>query len=125
MPCGRDQRHQFSVEVPGTVGVPVVVVDDAVVVAELGGLGGGDVGDGEWRWCGLLCPCMRRYVIYTSRGPTGRPKGVVVSHAGLESLMVSHAERCAVGAGSRVLQFASVSFDASVWELVMALCSGA
>ncbi len=62
-------------------------------------------------------------MIYTS-GSTGRPKGVVVTHAGLGSLAVSHARRLAVTGGCRVLAFASPGFDASVWELVMALASG-
>ncbi|GAB2566039.1 hypothetical protein GCM10027167_86330 [Nocardia heshunensis] len=63
------------------------------------------------------------YVIYTS-GSTGAPKGVVVTHAGFGSLMTAHRVHLGVGRTSRVLQFASVSFDASVWELCQALLSG-
>src|SRR5580700_5329752 len=64
------------------------------------------------------------YIIYTS-GSTGRPKGTVTTHRGLASLAASMASTFGIGPASRVLQLASLSFDAAVMEMLMAWPAGA
>ena len=68
-------------------------------------------------------PHSLAYVIYTS-GSTGRPKGAMLHHRGLCNLAEVQRRAFDIGPGSRVLQFAPLSFDASVWETFMALANG-
>ncbi|BAY93738.1 MULTISPECIES: non-ribosomal peptide synthetase [unclassified Tolypothrix] len=64
------------------------------------------------------------YVIYTS-GTTGKPKGVLIEHWGLSNLVEAQIETFNLQSSNRILQFASLSFDASIFEIAMALRTGA
>ncbi|EKT84433.1 putative non-ribosomal peptide synthetase [Rhodococcus opacus M213] len=64
------------------------------------------------------------YVIYTS-GSTGAPKGVVVTHDGLANLAQEIRDNYALSSTSRVLHFASPSFDTALVEVLAAALAGA
>lgn len=63
------------------------------------------------------------YVIHTS-GSTGRPKGVCMTRRGLGVFTRSLTRRIGAWPGIRVLQAASLSFDAAIMELCMAWGAG-
>lgn len=64
------------------------------------------------------------YIIYTS-GSTGKPKGVMIENHSLMNLIEWQRSEGNVSEQSIVLQKAIYTFDASVWEIFLALLSGA
>jgi amino acid adenylation domain-containing protein len=73
---------------------------------------------------GNISPDNTAYIIYTS-GSTGRPKGVIVPHRGLVNVSQEQARLFEIGPENRVLQFSSCCFDASIFEIILALTHGA
>ncbi|MBE8967603.1 non-ribosomal peptide synthase/polyketide synthase, partial [Nostocales cyanobacterium LEGE 12452] len=64
------------------------------------------------------------YVIYTS-GSTGKPKGVVISHEAIAYHCSIIQQTYALVQSDRVLQFASINFDASLEQIFPTLIAGA
>ncbi|MFD7054920.1 amino acid adenylation domain-containing protein [Streptomyces mirabilis] len=113
-----------SAQLPDGLDADVVAVDASSTVAAWRQAPQSDLGDAER--VAPLSAVHAAYVIYTS-GSTGRPKGVTVTHSGLAALRAEAVRLGDLGiaADARVLQFASLSFDMSVWDLVSALTTGA
>jgi amino acid adenylation domain-containing protein len=70
-----------------------------------------------------VVPSNAAYVIFTS-GTTGKPKGSVVEHAAFATSAQEHGKALLVRSTSRVLQFASYSFDAVLVEILTTLTRG-
>jgi amino acid adenylation domain-containing protein/non-ribosomal peptide synthase protein (TIGR01720 family) len=106
---------------PPVPGIWALMIDDATITVALAQEDGGQITDAE-----RGRPLRERdvaYVIYTS-GSTGRPKGVVVEHMSISRLITDQLERFGVGGQTRLLQFASLSFDAAAWEISTSLLCG-
>src|SRR5207247_11377447 len=92
----------------------VICVDtdrDAIAAESPARLGPEELGVGPRDLC---------YVIYTS-GSTGRPKGVMIEHRNACNLVCAEGRIFEVGPEDRVYQGFSLSFDASVEEVCLAL----
>lgn len=68
-------------------------------------------------------PDTPAFVVYTS-GSTGRPKGVVLEHRALSTSILAHGAILKIGPESRMLQFASCSFDINLYEHMTTLVLG-
>ncbi|MEO0967771.1 MAG: amino acid adenylation domain-containing protein [Cyanobacteria bacterium J06639_18] len=64
------------------------------------------------------------YTIYTS-GSTGKPKGVAIEHRSLVNFIQAALIEYDISASDRILQFASISFDAAAEEIYPCLSCGA
>jgi amino acid adenylation domain-containing protein len=68
-------------------------------------------------------PDALAYIIYTS-GSTGQPKGIAVPHSALARHCRGWIDFCRLTPQDRVLQFASLCFDASVEQIFPTLVAG-
>ncbi|MET7680665.1 amino acid adenylation domain-containing protein [Streptomyces sp. NPDC005423] len=107
--------HAEAGRTVGEVGAPVVTLDE--VREELAGMPDHDPPLAAE-------PGDVAYVIYTS-GSTGRPKGVLLEHRGVVNFIDSTRDLFDLTPADRVLGFASVTFDVSVFETFSALLTGA
>ncbi|WP_426451209.1 amino acid adenylation domain-containing protein [Paenibacillus sp. S-38] len=64
------------------------------------------------------------YIIYTS-GSTGKPKGALITHRGVVNLGTAILREYGITEEDVLTQYATYSFDASVWDTIGALFSGA
>ncbi|KAL5045768.1 hypothetical protein BDW71DRAFT_208032 [Aspergillus fruticulosus] len=68
-------------------------------------------------------PSNKAYAIFTS-GSTGRPKGIVIEHRAVCSSIIGFAPVIELNKHSRVFQFASLTFDAAILEVLGTLMLG-
>lgn len=71
-----------------------------------------------------VCPENLAYAMYTS-GTTGIPKGVLIAHRGLSNVAERQSRFFGFKQGERVIQFSSISFDVSAFEIFLTLVGGA
>ncbi|MGB3171783.1 MAG: amino acid adenylation domain-containing protein, partial [Rhodococcus sp. (in: high G+C Gram-positive bacteria)] len=126
-----DSGAQFGITVSNHVdalprtlsaGEAWIVLDDPATAHELSEVSAQPLSEDE-RVAGVGLDSAA-YAIYTS-GSTGLPKGVVVTHTGLENFANEQAERYQITPDSRTLHVSSPSFDASVLEYLLAFGVGA
>ncbi|RAL03130.1 nonribosomal peptide synthase [Aspergillus ibericus CBS 121593] len=98
--------------------VPAIVSVDRTILDELTNTSNGLRPEVRAR------PHHDAYVIFTS-GSTGKPKGCVVQHSAFCSGALAQGKLACLGPSSRVLQFASYSFDVSLLEIMTSLMFGA
>lgn len=121
----------------GDAGVQVVITDAAtaprlgepegrslVLVGPAGSVPERQTDDVSGAVPGPAAPDDLAYVVYTS-GSSGRPKGVMIEHAGLFNLVQWHRNAFSLIETDRTTQIASPGFDATAWEVWSSLAVGA
>jgi amino acid adenylation domain-containing protein len=109
--AGRRRNHPLFERYAASRSIAVILEDEKTA-------------GGRRRFGGRVHPDQPSYLIYTS-GSTGVPKGVLGTQGGLANLVDWHLRYFGTKPEDRVSQIASLSFDASLYEIWPALCAGA
>ena len=103
---------QFFAAPAGTESTPLVYLD---CIPEFSS--GVDYG------AAVVEPDQLAYIIYTS-GTTGKPKGVMISHGALSSLLQSIMRKPGFSSSDRMLAVAPISFDIATMDMFLPLVAG-
>ncbi|MFD0661878.1 AMP-binding protein [Thermocatellispora tengchongensis] len=103
----------------GQIAIDPAATRSAGGIPAAGGAGPVPAAEGAWPGSGDAA-----YVIYTS-GSTGRPKGVLVEHGAVAARVHWMRSDYGLAPGDRVVQFATLGFDAHVEEIFPTLAAGA
>lgn len=71
-----------------------------------------------------ILPQDLAYVLFTS-GTSGEPKGAMINHGNMVNLYYLFRKFLKINCENKILQFANISFDASIWDIFMTLYHGA
>ncbi|KAH0592368.1 Nonribosomal Peptide Synthetase [Metarhizium humberi] len=103
--------------------VPEVITLGSKFFAELASEPDMNGTKGHKETIGQATPFSTAYVLFTS-GSTGTPKGVVITHSNVTSAVPEHVRCLGYTAASRIYDFASYSFGASLNNAFAALVAG-
>ncbi|KAH6970594.1 hypothetical protein BKA56DRAFT_661273 [Ilyonectria sp. MPI-CAGE-AT-0026] len=107
------------------LGVKIFLVDDSVMaqVMSCPNCLKDDLSETHSSLIRVVTPLDPAYIIFTS-ATTGQPKGIVTSHSAFCTAAQAQGRRLKLSRSSRMLQYASYSFDASIAEIIMPLFFG-
>lgn len=83
-----------------------------------------DVAEDDKELLDKALPGDLAYMIYTS-GTTGKPKGVMIEHHNLINMITAYQDIYGLQLDDVILQFASIAFDQSVWDIFSGILTGA
>lgn len=108
--CSPQYQHKFS-----GIASKVLAVDSTTVLEQV---------HQDASTLPVVSPNHAALILFTSGTSTGVPKGTIIEHGAFSTSAVYHARGMHIDSFSRVFQFASLTFDAGIMEVLTTLIVG-